>query len=64
MKTDQQQRLVYIVGAFTLAAIFASSVVAGKYPEYINYVWAGLMAIAVLLVVGALRMIRTNLQKP
>jgi hypothetical protein len=60
MKTDQQRKLVYIVGALTLVAIFASSLVAGKYPQYTDHVSAGLGVFVVLLGALAVFMIRTK----
>ena len=60
MKTDQQQKLVYVLFFPVLAVMIASSLIAWKYPEYLAYVYAGLLAIVVLLVAVALRMIRTK----
>jgi CO dehydrogenase/acetyl-CoA synthase alpha subunit len=60
MKIDQQRKLVYIVGALSLVAIFASSLIAGKYPEYTDYVTAGLGVCSVLLVAVAIFMIRSK----
>ena len=60
MRIDQQMKLVYIIGALVLVVIFASSLIAGKYPEYIDYVTAGLGVCSVLLVVVAIFMIRNK----
>lgn len=60
MKTDQQQKLVYRLFAPVLVVIIASSLVAGKYPQHINYVLAGLGVFVVLLTAVAIFMIRNK----
>ena len=49
MKKEQQQKLMYIIFGPFLAIIIASSLIAAKYPDYINYVLAGLMVVVALL---------------
>ena len=60
MKTDQQQKLVYLLFAPVLVVIMASSLIAGKYPEYTYYVLAGLGVFVVLLGALAFFMIRNK----
>ena len=49
MKKEQQQRLIYIIIGPFLAIMIGSSLIAAKYPDYINYVFAGLLVVAALL---------------
>ena len=49
MKKEQQQKLVYILCGPLIAIIILSSLIAGKYPDYVDYVSVGLMAVAGLL---------------
>jgi uncharacterized membrane protein len=49
MKKEQQQKLMYIIFGPFVAIMVLSSLIAAKYPEYINYVFAGLMVVAALL---------------
>lgn len=60
MKVDPRKKLVYKVGALSLVAIYASSLAAWKYPEYTDYVSAGLVVFVVLLGAVAVFMIRTK----
>ena len=60
MKTYQQRKLVYLAGTVSLVAVFASSLVSGKFPEYANHVFAGLGVFVVLLVALALFMIKNK----
>ena len=60
MKIDQQQKLIYVVGALTLVVAFASSLIAGKYPQYTDYAVAGLGLFVVLLAALAIFMIRNR----
>jgi hypothetical protein len=52
MKTEQQQKLVYILFYPFLAISLASTLIVGKYPEYTDHVTVGLGVVVVLL--GAL----------
>ena len=54
MKTAQQQKLVYYLLAPLIAVIFASTWIASKYPEYLDYALAGMGVIVVALLVLAI----------
>jgi hypothetical protein len=60
MKIVQQRKLVYQIGALFLVVVFASSLIAGKYPDYTDYAVAGLGVFSVLLVAVAIFMIRNK----
>lgn len=60
MRIDQQRKVVYMTGALVLVVIFASSLIAGKYPDYTDYAVAGLGVFSVLLVAVAIFMIRNK----
>jgi hypothetical protein len=57
MKLHQQRKLVYIVGALTMVAIFVSTLVAWKYPDRPGYVDASFpVFIALVTLVALFRM--------
>jgi hypothetical protein len=60
MKKQQQINLVYIIFGPFMAIMIGSSVIATKYPEYINYVCAGLMVVAVLMYALAFYLMRNT----
>ena len=49
MKRQQQLNLIYIIFGPFLAILMGSSVIATKFPDYVNYVCVGLLVVAVLL---------------
>ncbi|HKO99886.1 MAG TPA: hypothetical protein VJU86_23130 [Pyrinomonadaceae bacterium] len=60
MKKEQQQNLMYIIFGPFLAIMVGSSLIAAKYPDYINYVFVGLMVVAALLYALMIYMILTK----
>lgn len=60
MKTDQQQRLIYYLFGPFMVVIFASTWITWKYPDYSNYVMAGMGVVVVLLLALAIYMIRNT----
>ena len=56
---QKDRKITLIMGAITLAVIFASSAIAGKYEEYAEYAeWGVLIYAALLFVVSAVFLIR------
>jgi hypothetical protein len=60
MKTDQKQKLVYILFAPLLVVILASSLIAAEYPEYTDHVVVGLGVFVIVLAALAIFMIRNK----
>ena len=58
MKIDQQRKIVCIMGASALVVIFASTAIAAKCDEYVNYVVWGGYIYAALLFVAAIFLIK------
>jgi hypothetical protein len=58
METNRHHKIVYIAGAITLVVILASTIAAGKYPDYSDYVVWGVLIYAALLFVAAFFVIR------
>ena len=58
MQKEKQRKIVLIMGAITLAVIFASSAIAGKYNEYAEYVEYGVFIYAGLLFVATVFLIK------
>lgn len=54
----KDRKIILIMGALTLAFIFASSAIAGKYDEYAEYVDWGLLVYAALLFVVSVFLIK------
>ena len=58
MQKAKQRKIVLIMGASTLAVIFASTAIAMKYDDYVDYVVWGVFLYAALLFVVSVVMIR------
>jgi len=59
MQKAKQRKIVLIMGASTLIVIFASSAIAMKYDDYIDYVvWGGYLYAALLFVVAVVMLIK------
>jgi len=60
MKIKQQRKLVYLLFLPLLVVVIASSLVTGKYPQYIVYADAALVVLIVLLGVLAVYMVKNT----
>lgn len=58
MQKEKQRKIILLMGAISLAVIFASTAIAGKYDEYAEYVEWGVFIYAALLFVAAIFLIR------
>ena len=60
MKKEQQQKLIYTLFVPFLVVIIASSMIAAKYPEHINYVEMGLGVVIVLFLAVMIFMLKSD----
>lgn len=64
MQKEKQRKIVYILGASFLAFILASTAIAMKYDDYVDYVvWGGYLYAALLLVASLFMIIKENAAK-
>ena len=59
MQKAKQRKIVLIMGASTLAVILASTAIAMKYEDYVDYVvWGGYIYAALLFVAAVVMLIK------